>query len=183
MHSHSTTGYRLVPGFPSYRVNAQGDVQSCKPLNGRYKGGRPPRNSDWRQLKPHLFQNGYLYVHLCSEAKTKHPTAVHRLVLLAFVGPCPAGMHALHADDNKTINRLSNLRWGTPKENHEDAIRNGRTPRGEHVATAKLTEADVRAIRKRLASGDSHRKIAKDFGVSANPIRDIALNVTWRHVQ
>jgi hypothetical protein len=50
---------------------------------------------------------------------------VHRLVLAAFVGPCPPGMVSLHWDDVPTNNRLGNLRYGTRSENQHDRVRNG----------------------------------------------------------
>lgn len=53
---------------------------------------------------------------------------VHHLVLEAFVGPCPAGMQALHDDDVPHNNHRTNLRWGTPKQNRADADRNGSRP-------------------------------------------------------
>ena len=49
---------------------------------------------------------------------------VHRMVLEAFVGPCPEGMQCRHLNDVKNDNRLNNLAWGTRKENSADAIRN-----------------------------------------------------------
>lgn len=51
---------------------------------------------------------------------------VHILVLEAFVGPRPGGMFALHRDDNKRNNHLSNLYWGTSSQNGHDRVRNGR---------------------------------------------------------
>src|SRR5699024_6464865 len=51
---------------------------------------------------------------------------VHRLVLEAFVGPCPDGMEACHWDDDKTNNHVSNLRWATQSDNMHDRVRNGR---------------------------------------------------------
>lgn len=42
---------------------------------------------------------------------------VHALVLLAFVGPYPAGCEILHLDGNPTNNTLTNLRYGTRSEN------------------------------------------------------------------
>lgn len=51
---------------------------------------------------------------------------VHTLVLEAFVGPCPLGLEALHANDIPTDNRLTNLSWGTRTQNMHDQVRNGR---------------------------------------------------------
>jgi hypothetical protein len=69
--------------------------------------------------------NNYQRVCLFRNASGKH-CYVHRLVLEAFVGPCPPGMQALHWDDDRQNNRVSNLRWGTPSENASDSIRNGK---------------------------------------------------------
>jgi hypothetical protein len=52
--------------------------------------------------------------------------AVHRLVLEAFVGPCPEGMQCRHFPDRDTRNnRLDNLSWGTPVENAADKVAHG----------------------------------------------------------
>jgi hypothetical protein len=50
---------------------------------------------------------------------------VHQLVLEAFVGPRLPGTEACHEDDITTNNKLTNLRWGTKKENAQDRLRNG----------------------------------------------------------
>lgn len=50
---------------------------------------------------------------------------VHRLVLEAFVGPCPDGMEACHNNSISTDNRLENLRWDTPRSNQYDRRANG----------------------------------------------------------
>lgn len=50
---------------------------------------------------------------------------VHRLVLMAFVGPCPEGMQACHNDGNARNNHLSNLRWDTPSSNMHDRVKHG----------------------------------------------------------
>jgi hypothetical protein len=51
---------------------------------------------------------------------------VHRLVLAAFVGPCPPGNDACHGDGDPTNNRLTNLRWDTHRENMRDMVRHER---------------------------------------------------------
>lgn len=51
---------------------------------------------------------------------------VHRLVLTAFVGPCPDGMEACHGIGGATDNRAANLRWDTRSANVLD-LRSART--------------------------------------------------------
>ncbi|UVY47778.1 MAG: zinc-binding loop region of homing endonuclease [Bacteriophage sp.] len=52
---------------------------------------------------------------------------LHRLLALAWVpNPNPNEYHIVrHLDDDPLNNKLSNLRWGTPKMNTHDCIRNG----------------------------------------------------------
>lgn len=76
---------------------------------------RSPR----KVLLPHVGRNGYLTVGL-SKQGWQRTLRVHRLVLEAFVGPCPQGMECLHhPDPDKANNSLGNLRWGTRAENME----------------------------------------------------------------
>src|SRR5262249_27391551 len=59
-----------------------------------------------------------------------HNTA--QIVLLAWVGKSPPGKPwALHLNDDHRDNRLSNLAWGSRKENMEHAMRNGHTRLGK----------------------------------------------------
>jgi hypothetical protein len=51
--------------------------------------------------------------------------AVHRLVMLAFVGPCPDGLNVCHNDGVATNNVLGNLRYDTPSSNSQDRVRHG----------------------------------------------------------
>jgi hypothetical protein len=52
-------------------------------------------------------------------------------------------------------------------------------PRGERHWKAKITEADVRAIR---ASKGTTRDLAKQFGIAASTISNIRAGVRWKHV-
>ena len=76
-----------------------------------------------RVLRPQK-NNKHVNVTLYRDGVTQTPL-VHRLVLTAFVGPCPPGQEARHWDDVGTNNHLSNLLWGTPSENGHDKTRNG----------------------------------------------------------
>lgn len=65
----------------------------------------------WRNGKGHWTKgsdNGHGY--LCVKFRGKK-YKVHRLVLEAFVGPCPEGMECDHIDRDKLNNHVSNLRW------------------------------------------------------------------------
>lgn len=73
--------------------------------DGRISVQLPRKGSDGRQIR-----------------STK---LVHRVMLEAFVGPCPSGMVACHANDVPTDNRLENLRWDTYSANRNDSVRNG----------------------------------------------------------
>lgn len=107
---------------------------------------------------------------------------VHRLVLEAFVGPCPPGQEALHENDSPADNALANLRWGTRGENLLDAVRNGRKPVGEDHHGAKLKAADIPNIRRRLAA-EGPSAVARDYGVSDATIRQVRDGRSWSHAQ
>jgi len=66
--------------------------------------------------------NGYDVVSLSREGKS-YAFTVHRLVLEAFVGPCPEGCETRHLNGNRADNRLENLKWGTAAQNSADRIR------------------------------------------------------------
>ena len=77
-----------------------------------------------RVLKPDSKKSGYLYVNLSNKGRQKK-RYIHRLVLLAFVGPPLEGQEVLHSDGDATNNRLENLRWGTRNENMLDSVSHG----------------------------------------------------------
>ena len=54
--------------------------------------------------------------------------------------------------------------------------------RGSHNEAAKLSEPQVRVIKRRLAQGEMPRSIAEDFEVSLYAIRAIRSGKTWAHV-
>lgn len=114
--------WRLVPGYDVYEVSSHGSVRSLQRM-ARTRGGglRPVRDRVLKQSS----QGRYLVVGLSRDGATRS-RAVHRLVLEAFVGPCPPGQQCLHFDDDPNNNCLENLRWGSPHENARDCIRNGR---------------------------------------------------------
>lgn len=118
-----------VPGYEGlYEVSDAGRVRSLTRTVMRTgaKGGGRAQTRRGALLTPiRQNSNGHLQVRLSKDSVVKG-LSIHCLVLEAFVGPRPTGYHALHANDVPNDNRLENLRWGTPAENAQDAIRNGR---------------------------------------------------------
>jgi hypothetical protein len=74
------------------------------------------------------------------DGETLGTKSVAWLMLAAFVRLPLPGELALHWDDDQTHNVLSNIRWGTRKDNMSDAIRNGRQGKGSSAA-AKISVA------------------------------------------
>lgn len=107
--------FRTIPEFPTYEASNDGQIRGKQ-------GGRRSN----RPLK-HQLSYGYHTVGLYRDGKI-HRVRVHRIVLSAWKGPCPAGMDGLHKDDDKDNNTVRNLYWGTPKQNSSDAKANGKNP-------------------------------------------------------
>jgi hypothetical protein len=101
-----------------YEVSDQGRVRSVDRTTSQ--GNR----LSGRVLKQRPLPNGRPRVSLAYNGKTVDAYP-YRLVLEAFVSPCPPGMEALHWDDDFNNNALTNLRWGTRTDNMRDMSRNG----------------------------------------------------------
>lgn len=148
-----------VPNYPGYSVNRAGEIRGPRGL-----------------MKPMRAHLGHLYI-LCKRQRPRK-LYVHRAVLLAFIGPCPAGMEACHGDGNPANNRLENLRWDTRLANAADKQLHGTQPRGAKSGTAKLSIDQVREIRS-LHGRRTLRSLARQFNVSHTAIRRAATGVTW----
>lgn len=133
-------------------------------------------------LTPWIQNRGYCYVTLRSASGAKKSFAVHRLVLEAFVEPCPPGKQVAHNDGNPRNNRLENLRWATAKENIADRAAHGRTASGDDNGSAKLDRYVVKTIKKLKACGLSAYEVARLACVSPSTIDRIWSGETWRHV-
>lgn len=169
----SERDFSIISGFPDYAVKKDGSVWSRRPRNG--KG---PALVAYRQLKPCPGEYGHLFVHLHHEGR-RVIRRVHRLILEAFIGLCPAGMECRHLDGNPANNSVTNLAWGTHQENEADKLLHGTRNRGERQGHSKLTKTDVLQIRRALADGAHRRATARRFGVSFGTIYDIEHRKTW----
>ena len=158
--------WRDIPGYEGiYQASSLGRVRTVK--TGHIK--KPTQHVKDRRL----------FLLLWKENKYRL-FKVHRLVLLAFRGHPPHKHEGCHNDGNVENNRLDNLRWDTASANQRDRAKHGTSNRGERCAAAKLTESDVRAIRK---DGRLQRLIAADYGVRDNTVSRIKAGKSWAHVE
>jgi hypothetical protein len=115
--------WREIPGYEGrYEVSSHGRVRSM-PFWANNRWGPMLRSGKIRAPRPN--KRGYMAVDLADGTGNVERVRVHRLVLLAFVGPPSEGApHALHKDDDRANNHVSNLYWGNQLENAADCIDN-----------------------------------------------------------
>ena len=125
-------------------------------------------------------QPGRPYPHNIGYGLRPDGQMVHRWVWEQINGPVPEGMLVLHRCDHPLCYRYDHLFLGTPGDNMHDMDAKGRRRsvsrprRGEQHYNAKLTDAQVAAIR---ADPRSSNAVAEDYPVSARTIRKIRQGV------
>ena len=125
--------------------------------------------------------NGYGFLHFNGKRRFAHHVAL--LLVNRTVPVKPLESRHTFGHGNLGCINPRHLIDGTHKQNIEDAIWHGTFPRGERNGVAKLTEAQVLAIRAApRAPWKLRREIAKKLGVNTKAIRDVQLGKTWRHL-
>lgn len=124
-------------------------------------------------------KNKYVYAMLSANG-VRSNRLLHRMVLDAFVGPCPEGMEACHNNGDHGDNRLPNLRWDAHMANCADRAKHGHDMDGEKSASARLKRADVIEIYRLRNEGHTHRRIALKFDVATDHVRNILRGKRWR---
>lgn len=166
-----------IPGFEGrYEVSSQGHVRGLDRLgkDGRRLKGKP--------LRTRRIPDGYLHLFLSDERGIRRSHGVHRLVARAFLGEPLEGQEARHLNGVRDDNRIENLMWGTRAENAADRLAHGTQRFGTRMANAKLTEAIVIEVRRRAASGESVRAMAREFAVSQPVMHNAIKGVRWAHI-
>lgn len=181
----TTRIWQTAAEFPNYEVSNDGRVR--RRINGSNSfAGKP--------IKITLTPNGYPICRLSGDGHRTSVT-VHKLVGTTFLPPAPDGKpHILHRDDNKLNACADNLKWGNPKDNAADALKNGKyaldenhpsakkpwtRPRGSGHPRARLTEDQARCI---FSDDRPLRTIAADYGVDQSVVGRIKKGVIWKQV-
>lgn len=159
------SGRRPWPRDPRYYVGRDGSVVSPAGV----------------LLKHYPNSQGYPVIGIYPSGKGR-PIGVHILVAETYLGPKPEGMEVAHEDGDPGNPCAENLRWSTHRDNMADKVRHGTSQHGERSGVHKLTEDDVRTIRQAAAAGQSHRSLARQYGVTPPNIGYVVRRETWRHI-
>ena len=169
--------WKPIPGFPDYAASNLGRIMRTTPRKGAVAR---------RILKQRRARNGYLNLTIRNAGRYVHGCA-HKLIALAFIGPCPNGKQVNHRDGNKENNQPDNLQYITHLENMRHAVATGLMHSGERSGARKhpsryakkLSEADIYTIR---SSTESAKQLAMALGVSVVMICNIRARRSWAHV-
>ncbi|WP_372809312.1 NUMOD4 motif-containing HNH endonuclease [Litorivivens sp.] len=169
--------WRKIAGFECYEISSCGKIRSttrtvkrgdsCFTLQGRY-------------LKQRMGKNGYLYVNLRQNGKSKSKY-IHRLVAESFIGKQPSGRPVVaHWDGVRENNCVSNLRWATYSENQADSARHGtnRRPGGVNHARARFSKSDILEIYA-LYPAKGIREIGRLFSCSHGIVSSLLKGKTY----
>jgi len=157
--------WRRIRNFLDYSVSNWGRVWSYKTE---------------KFLKPCPDHEGYLQVGLYKD-RSRYSKKIHKLVIEAFVGPCPEGKEANHISGIKANCRLDNLEYLTHSENLKHAFKMGlMNNEGENGPNAKLNMIKAREIRKLRRQGMSCKNLTKRFRIGYQTIYNIINNEAWQ---
>jgi hypothetical protein len=109
---------------------------------------------------------------------------VHCLVARAFIaGRTQLRWSVNHIKGNPQNNRIENLEWATPKEQHDHANATGLHAKGSKVPTAKLTERAVMELVSDLNEGRlTQVELAALYGVTQSQVSAVKSGRSWAHL-
>jgi len=105
----------------------------------------------------------------------------HRVSYQLAYGPIPPGKIVCHRCDNRGCVNPAHLFLGSYGDNSRDMVEKNRSMKGERHWNAKLTEAQVIAIRAEFIPGSTDQ-LAEKYGVDRNTIEEIINHRRWIHV-
>lgn len=138
------------------------------------------RNSRTKRiLHEYVGKDGYLRTQFAGKTRL-----IHRTVANVYLEN-PNGLPEVnHVDGNKLNNSVDNLEWCSRNDNLKHAYDKGlRTAKGSKNARAKLTEKDVKYIRKHYVPGDKNfgaKALSERFRVAPQTISAVNSGQNWR---
>lgn len=162
----NTETWKEIPGFEGlYEVSDLGRIRSlgreCKSKNGStQKKGK-------KIITQEITIHGYCRVRLYDQNGKSHHMAVHRLVLLTFIGP--SDLQVNHINEIKTDNRLINLEYSSALENCNHGSRNQRIKESSQGKNARRV-TQIGLDGSIVAEYSSRTEAEKATGIRADKI-------------
>ena len=141
---------------------------------------RYTKSGCWICISHCINEDGYALVYRNNKAYK-----LHRYMYEQYKGEIPKGMYVRHTCNNPACGNPEHLAIGTQQDNMNDMIRSGNSLKGELCPNAKLTNKEVREIKKKLKNKKYGmlRKLASVYNVSDHTIFDINSGKTWKHIK
>ena len=140
-------------GLEGYSVDTEGNVWSS--LYGKEK--------EIKKLKPMKNSVGYYQVYLPQKCGKYKWFRIHRLVAIAFIPNVENKPSVDHINGDKTDNRVSNLRWVTHKENHNNPIAIERHCKANYINLSKIKNHKGGRKRKAILQFDLKGNLIKEW--------------------
>jgi len=128
-------------------------------------------------LKGGMSTSGYPFFSLSKNGDIKY-NSTHRFIAIAFLDKKDEHNYVNHKNGIKVDNRVENLEWCTQSENllHSYATLNRKG------AQRKLTDDDVREIRRLFTNGESSSDILKIFPIKKRSLNSVKNYKTYKRV-
>lgn len=158
-----------IPGYPGYYISKRGVLYSRWDING--KGLLKKR---YHKKVPHLNKNGRYIIGLSQPGLGTTKWLIHRLVALVYI-PNPEKLpYVCHKDNVPTNNSVSNLYWGTQKDNMSQASMEGRLhqKKGRDSINYKGTEIQRSYIPRLIELGFTRKEISEIMNLGYQIVSD-----------
>ena len=158
-----------IPGYPGYYISKRGVLYSRWDING--KGVLKKR---YHKKVPHLNKNGRYIIGLSQPGLGTTKWLIHRLVALVYI-PNPEKLpYVCHKDNVPTNNSVSNLYWGTQKDNMSQASMEGRLHqnKGKDSINYKGTEIQRSYIPRLIELGFTRKEISEIMNLGYQIVSD-----------
>ena len=158
-----------IPGYPGYYISKRGVLYSRWDING--KGVLKKR---YHKKVPHLNKKGRYIIGLSQPGLGTTKWLIHRLVALVYI-PNPEKLpYVCHKDNVPTNNSVSNLYWGTQKDNMSQASSEGRLhqKKGKDSINYKGTEIQRSYIPRLIELGFTRKEISEIMNLGYQIVSD-----------